>query len=70
MSIKIYFISAYLDYFLDNCVDYNEEQVECFNQDILIMEDRYQGNVTINILYDYCCSLNKGYKILQIEPNY
>ena len=32
------------------------------------MKDRYQGNVTINILDDYW-SLKKGYKILKIEPN-
>ena len=36
----------------------------------LTMEDRYQGNVTIKILDDYCCSLRKGYKILKIEPNH
>ena len=27
------------------------------------MEDRYQGNVTINILDDYCWSLKKGYTL-------
>ena len=52
MSIKIHFVSAHLDYFPYNCIDYSEEQGECFNQDIMTMEDRYQGNVTSNILYD------------------
>ena len=54
MSIDIYFISAHLEYFLDSNVDYSEEQGECFNKDILTMEDIYiNENLTINILYDY-----------------
>ena len=56
--ITIYFSCVHLDYFPDNCVKYSEEQGECFNQYILTMEDRYQGNVTIYILDDYCWSLN------------
>ena len=70
MSIKIHFLSVYLDYFPDNCVDYSEERGYCFNQDILTMEDRYQGNVTIKILDDYCWSLKKQYKRLKIEQNH
>ena len=45
MSIHIYFISAHLNYFPDNCVDYSEEQEDCFNKDILTLEDRYQGTI-------------------------
>ena len=56
MSINIH---AHLDYFSDNFVDYSEEQGGCFNRDILTIEDRYQENVTINILDDYCWSLNE-----------
>ena len=56
MSINIHFLGAYLDYFSDNFVDYSEEQGGCFNQDIFTIEDRYQENVTINILDDYCWS--------------
>ena len=55
-SYDIHFLGEHLDYFSDNFVDYSEENGECFNQDILTMEDRYQGKVTINILDDYCCS--------------
>ena len=65
MSINIYFISAYLEYLPDNFVDYREEQVGRFNQDILIMEDRTLGNVTINILDDYCLSLKRDIKYLK-----
>ena len=55
MSINIHFLSAHLDYLSDNFVDYSEEQGKWFIH-ILIIEDRYQGNVTIDILYDYCWS--------------
>ena len=56
MSININFLSTHLDYFSDNFVDYSEEQVGCFNQDIFTIEDIYEGNVTINILDNYCWS--------------
>ena len=60
MSIKIYFVIAHLNYFPDNRVDYSEELGEFFNQDISTVhciEDRYNGNVIINIIDDYCWSL-------------
>ena len=61
MSIKINFLSEYLDYFPDNYVDYSEEQGACCDQDILTMEDRtYQANITINVLDYYYWSQKKG----------
>ena len=60
MSIKIYFLSSHLNYFSDNCGDYSEEQRERFYQDIAIMENRYQGSMTINMLADYCWSLKRN----------
>ena len=65
MSIHIYFISAHLEYFPYNRVDYSEKQKEFFNQDILTMEDIYQGNVLINILDNYCWSLKNYIKYLK-----
>ena len=62
MSIKIHFLNAHLDYFPDNCGDYSEEQGERFHQDISTIEERYQGNITINILTDYCWSLKRDIK--------
>ena len=56
ISIKIYFIIVHLDYFSDNYVDYSEEQGECFNQDILTIEDKYQGNVTIETIVNIVTS--------------
>ena len=34
------------------------------------MEDRYKGNVIINILDGYCWSLKNGYKRIKIEQNH
>ena len=59
MSINIYITSAHLDYFPYNRVDYSEKRGGFFNQVILTMEDRYQRNVTINILDGYWWSLKK-----------
>ena len=60
MSIKIHFLSSHLNYFPDNCGDYSEEQRERFYQDIAIMENRYQGSMTINMLADYCWSQKRN----------
>ena len=46
-------------------VDYIKENREFFNQDILTMEDRYQGNVTIKILDDYCRRITSFIKYLK-----
>ena len=54
MSIKISFLSIHLDYFPDNFVDYSVEQRGYFPQDIATIEDRYQGNVTVNIIDGHC----------------
>ena len=43
MSIKLHFLRSHLDYFPENCGDYSEEQGERFHQDIICMEERYQG---------------------------
>ena len=42
MSVKMHCLRSYLDYFLENCGDFNEEQGEHFHQDISGMEKHYQ----------------------------
>ena len=42
MSVKMHCLRSYLDYFLENCGDFNEEQGEHFHQDISDMEKHYQ----------------------------
>ena len=41
MSVKIYFLRSHLDYFLENCGDFYEEQGKCFHKDLRGMEEHY-----------------------------
>ena len=43
MSVKMHFLRSYLDYFLENCGDFNEEQGEHLHQDISDMEKHHQS---------------------------
>ena len=43
ISVKMCFLRSHLDYFPENCEDFNEEQAEHLHQDISDMEKRYQG---------------------------
>ena len=43
MSITIHYLFSHLDKFRGNLGDANEEPGERFNQDIKLMEERYQG---------------------------
>ena len=54
MSVKLH-----LDYFLENCGDYSEEQGERSHQDLRQMEERYQGYRDVNMLADYCWFLKR-----------
>ena len=59
MSMKIHFLCSQLDYFPDNCGNYNEEQGERSHQDHRQMEERYQRYWNINMLADYCECLKR-----------
>lgn len=54
INLKLHFLNSHLDYFPMNLGDYSEEQGERFHQDIKVMERRYQGKWSINIMADYC----------------
>lgn len=41
MSVKMLFLSSHLDYFIENCGDFSEEQGERFHQGI--REESYHG---------------------------
>ena len=43
MSTKMHFLCWHLDYFPDNCGDYNEEQGEKSHQNLYQVEESYQG---------------------------
>ncbi|XP_073526806.1 uncharacterized protein [Phyllobates terribilis] len=53
MSLKVHIIDAHLDKFKENMGAYSEEQGECFHQDILDFEHRYQGQYNKNMMGDY-----------------
>ncbi|XP_077117201.1 uncharacterized protein LOC143773722 [Ranitomeya variabilis] len=57
MSLKIHFLDSHLDFFPDNCGAVSDEHGERFHQDILNMEQRYQGKWNASMLADYCWTL-------------
>ncbi|GBP88877.1 hypothetical protein EVAR_63899_1 [Eumeta japonica] len=57
MSIKLHFLHSRLDRFPENLGDKSEEQGERMDQDLRVMEERYQGFWDSNMMADYCWSL-------------
>lgn len=56
-----FFLYSHLDGFPDNLRLYGEEQRGRYQQDIQIMEERYQGRCDSQMMADYCCTLVKGF---------
>ena len=44
MSLKLYFLDAHLDRFLENCGAYSDEHGQQFHQEMLSIEQRFKGN--------------------------
>ena len=57
MRIKLHFLFRHLHEFLENLGAVSDEQGERFRQDIKIMEERYQGRWDMNMMSDYCWSM-------------
>ena len=57
MSLKMHFLHSHLDFFPENLGAVSDEQGERFHQDIMTMEQRYQGRCDSNMMGDYCCFL-------------
>lgn len=57
MSPKIHFLHAHLDFFPKNLGAMSEEHGERFHQDLRLMEIRYMGKISANMLADYCWTL-------------
>jgi hypothetical protein len=57
MSLNIHFLHSHLDFFPQNLGAVSYEHGERFHQDIAVMEKRYQGKWSVNILSDYCWSI-------------
>ena len=59
MSLKIHFLHCHLDFFPENLGSVGDEQGERFHQDINLMEKRYKGKWSPNMLADYCWNLKR-----------
>ena len=59
MSLKIHFLASHLDFFPENLCEVSEEHGEGFHQNILAMEERYQGKWTSSMLAGYCWTLKR-----------
>lgn len=59
MNLKLHFLDSHIDYFPINLEDYSEEEGERFHQDIQVMERRYHGRWDVNMLTDYCWTLQR-----------
>jgi hypothetical protein len=54
MGLKIHFLNSYLDFFPENLGAVSEKQGEHFHQAIKETERRYQGRWNVNMMGDYC----------------
>ena len=57
MSLKIHFLDSHLDSFPVNLGAESDKQGERFHQDMLTLENRYQGYWGTEMLGDYCWSI-------------
>ena len=57
MSLKIHYLHSHLDFFPNNLGTVNDKHGERFHQEILIMENRYQGKWSHTMLADYYWNL-------------
>jgi hypothetical protein len=44
MSLKIHFLESHLDFFPENLSEVSNEHIERFQQDIMVVEKRYQAS--------------------------
>ena len=59
MSIKVHFLFSHLDKFPDNLGAVSDEQGERFHQDLMAVEERYQGRWDRHMLADNCWSIKR-----------
>jgi hypothetical protein len=59
MSLKIHFLESHLNFFPENLGEASDEHSEIFHQDIMAVENRYQGKWTSSVLVDYYWTLER-----------
>ena len=60
LSIEVHFLHSHLANFPENLRDVNDEQGKRSHQDFKAMEQRYQGRWDVNMMADYCWSIERG----------
>ena len=66
MSVKLHFLKSHLDSFPENLGAVSDEQGERFHQDLMVMEERYQGRWDSHMMADYCWSIKRD----EVEKSY
>ena len=59
MSLKVYFLDSYLDFFPNNLGAVSDKHGERFHQDISALEKRYQGQRSARMLSEYCYTIKR-----------
>ena len=59
MSLKLHFLHSHLEFFPDNLGAVNDKHSERFYQDIAVVETRYKGKSSANMMGDCCWFLQK-----------
>ena len=54
MSLKLHFLHSHLEFFPDNLGAVSDDHGETFHQDIAVVETRYKGKSSPNMMGDYC----------------
>ena len=54
MSLKLHFLHSHLEFFPDNLGAVSDEHGENFHQDIAVVETRYKGKSSANMVGNYC----------------
>ena len=57
MSLKMHFLNSHLEFFPHNLGKFSHKQ--CFDQEILKIEQRYDGKSITNMFSNYCWSLKR-----------
>ena len=60
MSIKVHFLLSHMNIFPDNLGAVSDEQGERFHQDLMTVEECYQGKWDCHMLADYCGSIKRN----------
>lgn len=53
MSLKIHFLDSHLDFFAENCGAISDEHGERFHQEIMYIEERFNGKSEVALLAEY-----------------